>query len=144
MRLFCSTYGGTVTGVRVNEDSFIVVTATVPGDDVVDVTIAVGPDGTCACKVAAPDVRAFEQVLATRLAEAEGTRPCRRQPGLTTAFTYPRCHDSPGGAPDGRHQVGVIGGGASGVVVNGVTMRPLPEENVAKLFPRAPQLNHSA
>ena len=79
VRFLCSTYGSAVTGVRVNEDSFIVVTATVPGGDVIDVTIAVGPDGTCACKVssadgqrasAAPDVRAFEQVLATRLAEA--------------------------------------------------------------------------
>ena len=78
VRLFCSTYGGTITGVRVNEESFIVVTATVPGDDVIDVTIAVGPDGTCACKVstaagdrasAAPDVRRFEQVLASRLAD---------------------------------------------------------------------------
>ncbi len=67
------------TGVRVNEDSFIVLRAEVPGDDVIDVTIADGPDGTCACKVstadgdlasAAPDVRGFEQVLAGRLAEA--------------------------------------------------------------------------
>ena len=78
VRFFCSTYGGAVTGVRVNEDSFIVATATVPGDDVIDVTIAAGPDGTCAWKVstadghlasAAPDVRAFEQVLASRLAD---------------------------------------------------------------------------
>ena len=79
VRLFCSTYGGVVTGVRVNEESFVVVTATVPGDDVIDVTLAAGPDGRCACKVstadgdlasAAPDGRAFEQVLASRLAEA--------------------------------------------------------------------------
>ena len=79
VRFFCSTYDGAVAGVRVNEDNFIVVTATVPGDDVTDVTIAVGPDGTCACKVsaadgdrasAAPDVRAFEQVLKGRLADA--------------------------------------------------------------------------
>ena len=78
VRLFCSTYGGAVTGVRVNDESFVVVTATVPGEDVIDVTLAVGPDGTCACKVstaagdsasAAPDVRAFEQVLASRLGE---------------------------------------------------------------------------
>ena len=50
----------------------------VPSDDVIDVTVAVGPDGTCACKVsradghrvfASPDVRAFEQMLASRLAE---------------------------------------------------------------------------
>ena len=77
--LFCSTYGGAVTGVRVNEDSFILVTATVPGDDVIDVTIGVRPDGTCACKLstadgdrasAAPDVRGFEQALRSRLAEA--------------------------------------------------------------------------
>lgn len=79
LRFFCSTYGGAVTGVRVNEDSFIVATATVPGDDVIDVTIAVGPDGTCACKVstagghlasAAPDPHVFEHVLASRMAEA--------------------------------------------------------------------------
>ena len=78
VRFFCSTYGGAVAGVRVNEEGFIVVTAEVPGDEVVDVTIAVGPDGTCACKVsaaggqrasAAPDVRRFEEVLASRLAE---------------------------------------------------------------------------
>ena len=78
VRLFCSTYGGAVSGVRVNEDSFVVLRAEVPGDDVIDVTIAVGPDGTCACKVstadgalasAAPDVRAFEQILASRLTE---------------------------------------------------------------------------
>ncbi len=78
VRFLCSAYGGAVTGVRVNEDSFIVVTATVPADDVIDLTIAVGPDGTCACKVstadghgasAAPDVRAFEQVLASRMEE---------------------------------------------------------------------------
>ena len=47
VRFFCSTYGGAVAGVRVNEEGFIVVTATVAGDDVIDVTIAVGPDGTC-------------------------------------------------------------------------------------------------
>ena len=78
MRFFCSTFGGAIAGVRVNEDSFIVITAEVPGDDVIEATIAVGPDGTCACKVstahghvasASPDARAFEHVLRTRLAE---------------------------------------------------------------------------
>ena len=78
VQFFCSTYGGAVTGVRVNEDNFVVITATVPGEDVIDVTIAVGPDGPCACKVSvadghrasvAPDVRAFEEVLECRLAE---------------------------------------------------------------------------
>ena len=82
VRFGCSTYGGAVTGVRVNEESFIVATATVLGDDVTEVTIAVGPDGTCACKLstadgehasAAPDVRAFEAVLAGRMA-AVGVR----------------------------------------------------------------------
>ena len=86
VRLFCSTYGGAVTGVRVNEDRFVVLRAEVPCEDVIDVTTAVGPDGTCACKVstaaghlasAAPDVRAFEQVLAGRLADV-GVRPDRQ------------------------------------------------------------------
>ena len=79
VRLFCSTYGGAVAGVRVNEESFIVITAEASGNESVEVTIAVGPDGTCACKVStaggerasvAPDVRGFERVLANRLAEA--------------------------------------------------------------------------
>ena len=37
VRFFCSTYGGAVAGVRVNEDSFVVLRAEVPGDDVIDV-----------------------------------------------------------------------------------------------------------
>ena len=79
MRLLCSTYGGDIAGVRVSEDSFIVVAAEVPGNEPVKVTIAVGSDGTCACKVstpqgqvaaASPDTRSFEQVLADRLTDA--------------------------------------------------------------------------
>ena len=79
VRLLCLTYGGDIAGVRVNEDSFIVITAEVSGNEPVGVKIAVGPDGTCACKVstahgqaasAAPDARSLEQVLASRLAEA--------------------------------------------------------------------------
>ena len=86
----CSTYGGAVTGVRVNEDSFIVLRAEVPGDDVINVTIAVGPDGACARKVstteghlasAAPDVRAFEQVLASRLGEVKVHAQSSDDPG---------------------------------------------------------------
>ena len=79
MRFFCSTYGGGIAGVRVSEDSFIVITAEVPGNELVEVAIAVGPDGTCACKVstahgqvaasASPDTRSLEQVLTNRLAE---------------------------------------------------------------------------
>ena len=95
---FCSTYGGAVVGVRVNEDSFMVLTAEVPGDGVIDVTIAVGPDGTCACKVssvdgdrasAGRDVRAFEEVLAGRLAEAGVHGRTGADPGLTVACGPP-------------------------------------------------------
>ncbi len=79
VQFFCSTYAGTIAAVRVNEDSLIVIRAEVPGDDVIDVTIAVGPDGTCACRVstahgvrasASPDTRSLEEVLTSRLAEA--------------------------------------------------------------------------
>ena len=86
VRFFCSTYGGAVTGVRVSEDSFIVVKAEVSGSELVEVTIAVGPDGTCACQVstargqvasASSDPRALEQVLTSRLAELG----VRGQPG---------------------------------------------------------------
>ena len=54
------------------------ITAEVSGTEPVEVTIAVGPDGTCAYKVstahgqvasASPDARSLEQVLASRLAE---------------------------------------------------------------------------
>ena len=78
VRFLCSTYGGAIAGVRVNEDSFVVVTAEVSGNEPVEVTIAVGPDGTCACKVstahgqvasAALGARSLEQVLASRLPE---------------------------------------------------------------------------
>ena len=78
VRFFCSTYGGGIAGVRVSEDSFVVITAEVPGNELVEVAIAVGPDGTCACKVntahgqaasASPDTRSLEHVLASRLAE---------------------------------------------------------------------------
>ena len=79
VRFFCSTYGGAVTGVRVSEDSFIVVKGEISGDELVEVTIAVGPDGTwrvpgqhgprAGCVRLAPDPRALEQVLTSRLAE---------------------------------------------------------------------------
>lgn len=55
VRFFCSTYGGAVTGVRVNEDRFIVTAAGISGKEPVEVTFAVGPDGTCACKVSTAD-----------------------------------------------------------------------------------------
>ena len=83
MRLFCSTHGGAIASVRVSDDSFIVITGEVSGDELTEATIAVGPDGTCACRVssadghrasAAPDARSFEQVLTSRLAEAGARR----------------------------------------------------------------------
>lgn len=86
---FCSTYGGGVTGVRVNEGSFMLAMATIPGDDVVDVTVAVGPDGRHACRVStadghvasvAPDVRVLEQVLAGRWVEGSGDARPRLAP----------------------------------------------------------------
>ena len=55
VRFFCSTCGGAVSGVRMKEDSFIAVNGHSSGDDVIDGTIAVGPDGTCACRVSTAD-----------------------------------------------------------------------------------------
>ncbi len=60
------------------EENFIVITAEVFGDDVIETTIAVGPEGTYACKMSvgethrgsvAPDVQSFERVLKDRLAD---------------------------------------------------------------------------
>lgn len=70
--------------VRVNEDGVIVVAAAVPGDDVVDVKIAVGTDARCGRKVGtaagqrasvARMWRAFEPVLAVL-----ATRPTELRP----------------------------------------------------------------
>ena len=78
VRFFCSTYGGGIAGMRVSEECFIVITADVPGNELVEVTIAVGPDGTCACKVstahgqvasASPDTRSLQKVLTSRQPE---------------------------------------------------------------------------
>ena len=87
MRFLCSTYGGGITAVRMNEDSFVV-TAEISGNEPAEVTITVGPDGTRASKVtaadgqvaaASPDTRSLEQVLASRLAEAGVRRSSRRE-----------------------------------------------------------------
>ena len=78
VHFLCSTFGDAVAGVRVSEDGFIVITAELPGDDLVEASIAVGPEGTCACRISAgvthlastaPDVRSFEQMLKNRLPE---------------------------------------------------------------------------
>ena len=82
IRFLCSTFGDGIAGVRVTEDSFIVITAEFGRDNRIDVIIAVGSEGTCACRIStadthiastAPDVRWFEQVLKDRLA-AVGVR----------------------------------------------------------------------
>ena len=78
VRFFRSIFGEGIAGVRVDENSFIVITAELSGDDLVEASIAVGPEGTCACRIStgdthlastAPDARSFEQVLTERLAE---------------------------------------------------------------------------
>ena len=79
LRFLHAALGSRVAGVRVNEDGFIVVAAEFSGGaGAVGATIAVGPDGTCACTVSAadthlavtaPDVRSFERALWERLAE---------------------------------------------------------------------------
>ena len=78
LRFICATFGCGITGMRVNEDGFIVVTAELSAAGAVEASIAVGPEGTCACTVSAgdthlastaPDVRSFERVLKDRLAE---------------------------------------------------------------------------
>ena len=89
VRFFCATDGGDITVVRVNDDSFVVVTAEASGDQLVEVTMAVGPDGTCACRVdtareqlasAALDTRSFEQILKSRMAEV-GVKTRHRDAG---------------------------------------------------------------
>ena len=90
MRFFCATYGGAIAGVRVNEEGFLVFTADPSGEDRVETTITVGPDGTCACRVStahgqaatvSPDTRSFERVLADRLADVGVRARTANHPG---------------------------------------------------------------
>ena len=83
VRFFCATFGDSIASVRVGEDSFIVISAELPGDEQADVTIPVGPQGTCACRISAggthraataPDAESFEQILTDRLTGG-GTLP---------------------------------------------------------------------
>ena len=78
VRFFCSTFGDGLAGLRVSEDGLIVITAEFAGVDVVEVGIAVGPDGMCACRITvgevhlastAADARSFLSILKSRLAE---------------------------------------------------------------------------
>ena len=82
LRFLYATFGCVVAGVRVTEDGFIVATAEVAGDSLVDVSFTVGPEGTCACTVSAggahtactaADARSFETVLTERLVQAGAT-----------------------------------------------------------------------
>ena len=78
VRFLCATFGCGVGSVQVGEDGFIVIAAELPGDNLVEVSITVGPEGTCACRVSAggahtaataADARSFETVLTERLAQ---------------------------------------------------------------------------
>ena len=78
VRFFCATFGDRITGVRVSEDGFVVITAELAGNGPVEASITVGPDGAAACMISAggghfastaPDARSFEEVLKERLAE---------------------------------------------------------------------------
>ncbi len=78
LRFLCATFGCRVTGVQVTEEGFIAATAEVAGDRLVEVSVTVGPEGTCACKISAgelhsastaPDARSFERLLKERLTQ---------------------------------------------------------------------------
>ena len=102
MRFFGATFGGDIAGVRVSEDGFIAISAGLRGNDRVDASIVVGPEGTCACKISAgdthlactaSDARSFHQVLKDRLS-AVGVRV--RDRVRTDAGGYrPTVPDSP-------------------------------------------------
>ena len=78
LRFLCATFGCGVAGVQVTEEGFILAAAEIAGDGLVEVSITVGPEETCACRVSAgdahmaftsADARSFETVLAERLAQ---------------------------------------------------------------------------
>ena len=79
MQFLCSAIGDGLADVRMSDDNLIVITTTLPGASPVDVSIAVGLEGNCACRIdvgdthlasTEPDARSFDQVLQRRLAEA--------------------------------------------------------------------------
>ena len=55
VRFLCSTFGDAIASVRVREDALTMITGEFPADQPVEATIAVGPEGTCACKMIAGD-----------------------------------------------------------------------------------------
>ena len=84
VRFFCSTFGDGIASVGVNDDGFVVITAELSGVELVDASIVVGPEGTCACKISAgvqhlastaPHPHSFKQILKKRLAEVAVRRP---------------------------------------------------------------------
>ena len=77
VRFLCATFSCGVGGVQVGEDGFIVIMAELRGDNVVEVSITVGPEGSCASRVSAggahtaataADARSFKTLLTERLA----------------------------------------------------------------------------
>ena len=78
VRFLCATFGCRIPGMRVSEDGLVVITAELPGEELIEVSIAVGPEGTCGCKISAgethlastaADARSCERVLKERLTE---------------------------------------------------------------------------
>ena len=78
LRFLCARFAAGIARVGVSEDGFIVITAQLLGDNPVEASIAVGPEGTCACRVSAgethlastaPDAQSFEAELTERLGE---------------------------------------------------------------------------
>ena len=78
IRFLCAMLGDGIASLCVSEDGFIVTTAEVAGDDLVELSIAVGPEGTCGCRISvgdrhlastAADAGSFQQALKKRLRE---------------------------------------------------------------------------
>ena len=125
VRLVCATFGDSIAAVRVSESNFIVITAEFSGDDLFETHIAVGPEGTCACKMSvgethlgymALDVQSFERVQKDRLGETRerglalslSCNPTRSTPlGFTAKVARP-------GSERGRGAVGPRDDGGDG------------------------------
>ena len=66
VRLICSTFSAGIVGVRVSDGSRIVITATPRGDGLVEASIAVGPEGNCACRIGSRDTHLASTALDSR------------------------------------------------------------------------------
>ena len=75
VRLFCSTFSDSLAGVGVSEDNFIVITAEFPAENLIETMIAVGPEGTCACKISAGDTHLASTALGAGRQLGCGRRP---------------------------------------------------------------------